>query len=100
MAHLRSLKIQIKSWLSAPDWRSHLPEIVSQVRHYMKLHVHRQELQAAFTGNVRFTKNFFLRAVPVFLKNPVMALNYYLFGVRPSQVASVRGERQHRLGSA
>ena len=27
------------------------PEIVSQVRHYMKLHVHRQELQAAFTGN-------------------------------------------------
>ena len=59
------------------------PEIVSQVRHYMKLHIHRQELQAAFTGNVRFTKNFFLRAVPVFLKNPVMALNYYLFGVRP-----------------
>ena len=46
------------------------PEIVSQVRHYMKLHVHRQELQAAFTGNVRFTKNFFLRAVPVFLKKP------------------------------
>jgi len=43
----------------------------------------RQELQAAFTGNVRFTKNFFLRAVPVFLKNPVMALNYYLLGVRP-----------------
>ena len=30
MAHLRSLKIQIKSWLSAPDWRGHLPEIVSQ----------------------------------------------------------------------
>ena len=30
MAHLRSLKIQIKTWLSAPDWRSHLPEIVSQ----------------------------------------------------------------------
>ena len=59
------------------------PEIVSQVRHYMKLHIHRQELQAAFTGNVRFTKNFFLRAVPVFLKNPVMALNYYLLGVRP-----------------
>ncbi|MFR0770304.1 MAG: hypothetical protein ACLSHO_12465 [Dysosmobacter sp.] len=60
------------------------PEIVSQVRHYMKLHVHRQELQAAFTGNVRFTKNFFLRAVPVFLKNPVMALNYYLLGCGPT----------------
>ena len=29
------------------------------------------------------SKNFFLRAVPVFLKNPAMALNYYLLGVRP-----------------
>ena len=59
------------------------PEIVSQVRHYMKLHVHRQELQASFTGNVRFTENFALRLIPVVLKNPVMALNYRLFGVRP-----------------
>ena len=59
------------------------PEIVSQVRHFMKLHINRQELQAAFTGNVRFTKNFALRLVPVVLKNPVMALNYRLHGVRP-----------------
>ena len=59
------------------------PEIVSQVRHYMKLHINRQELQAAFTGNVRFTENFALRLIPVVLKNPVMALNYRLFGVRP-----------------
>ena len=28
------------------------PEIVSQVRHYMKLHIHRQELQAAFNGKM------------------------------------------------
>ena len=40
-------------------------------------------LQAAFTGNVRFTENFALRLIPVVLKNPVMALNYRLFGVRP-----------------
>ncbi len=59
------------------------PEIVSQVRHFMKLHINRQELQAAFTGNVRFTENFALRLIPVVLKNPVMALNYRLFGVRP-----------------
>ena len=58
-------------------------EIVSQVRHFMKLHINRQELQAAFTGNVRFTENFALRLIPVVLKNPVMALNYRLFGVRP-----------------
>ena len=59
------------------------PEIVSQVRHFMKLHINRQELQAAFTGNVRFTRNVLLRAVPVALKNPVLALNYRMFGVRP-----------------
>ena len=59
------------------------PEIVSQVRHFMKLHINRQELQAAFTGNVRFTRNVLLRAVPVALKNPVMALNYRVLGVRP-----------------
>ena len=59
------------------------PEIVSQVRHFMKLHINRQELQAAFTGNVRFTRNALLRAVPVALKNPVMALNYRMLGVRP-----------------
>ena len=58
-------------------------EILSQVRHFMKLHVNRQELQAAFTGNVRFTRNRLLRIIPVFLKNPVMALNYRLLGVRP-----------------
>ena len=51
--------------------------------HFMKLHINRQELQAAFTGNVRFTENFALRLIPVVLKNPVMALNYRLFGVRP-----------------
>jgi hypothetical protein len=59
------------------------PEIVSQVRHFMKLHINRQELQAAFTRNVRFTQNPLLQSIPVFLKNPVMALNYHLHGVRP-----------------
>ncbi|MCI2056444.1 MAG: hypothetical protein LKJ86_04765 [Oscillibacter sp.] len=58
-------------------------EIVAQVRHYMKLHVNRQELRASFTGNVRFTQNRLLQIVPVFLKNPVMALNYRLLGVKP-----------------
>jgi len=58
-------------------------EVVSQVRHFMKLHINRQELQAAFTGNVRFTQNFALRLIPVVFKNPVMALNYRLLGVRP-----------------
>lgn len=58
-------------------------EILGQVRHYMKLHVNRQELRAAFTHNVRFQQNLLLQLVPVVLKNPVMALNYRLLGSRP-----------------
>ncbi len=59
------------------------PEILQQVHHYMRLHVNRQELQAAFTRNVRFTRNPLLQVVPAVLKNPVMALNYRMLGVRP-----------------
>ncbi len=46
------------------------PEIVSQVRHFMKLHINRQELQAAFTGNVRFTENFACGSFRSFSKIP------------------------------
>ncbi len=59
------------------------PEIVAQVRHYMKLHINRQELRASFTGNVRFTENRLLQLVPLFIKTPVMSLNYRLHAVVP-----------------
>ena len=59
------------------------PEVVTQVRHYMKLHINRQELRAAITGNVRFTNQPLLQAIPVFLKNPAMIWNYHWHGVRP-----------------
>ena len=94
-----AIPINLRSWFPSETLRNFIttvrpvvdpalgeytfPEIVSQVRHYLKLHINRQELRAAFTGNVRMTENFFLRAIPVVLKNPVMALNYYLLGVRP-----------------
>ncbi len=58
-------------------------EVAAQVRHYMKLHINRQELRAAFTGNVRFTRNPLLQVIPSFIKNPVMTANYHFFGVRP-----------------
>ncbi|MEA4814753.1 MAG: hypothetical protein VB112_07600 [Oscillospiraceae bacterium] len=58
-------------------------EIVLQVRHYMKLHINAQELRADFTRNVRFTKTPVLKIVPSFIKNPLMALSYWLVGVRP-----------------
>ena len=60
-----------------------LAEIVSQVHHYMHLHITRQEMQAVFTGNVHFTTNRILQLVPNVIKKPVMAFSYHLAGVRP-----------------
>ena len=59
------------------------PEIVDRVRSELRLHSDRHELRAGFTRNVRFTSHPVLQFVPLFLKNPVMALNYRLVGVRP-----------------
>lgn len=58
-------------------------EILSQVHHYLRLNINRQQMQAMLTGNVRFTTNKILRLVPVALKDPVMSLSYHLAGVRP-----------------
>ena len=59
------------------------PEIVAQVHHYLRLHATRQELRAMITGNVRVQSNRLLQLVPVFIKNPVILLNYRLRGTRP-----------------
>lgn len=58
-------------------------EILSQVHNYMKLHINRQEMQSAFTKNVWLTRNPLLRAIPLFLKTPIMAKSYKIQGVRP-----------------
>lgn len=58
-------------------------DILSQVRHYMRLHVNPQEMRALFTRNVRYTSNRFLQLIPRPLKNPLMAWNYRTRGVRP-----------------
>lgn len=58
-------------------------EIVNYVHNAMRLQINRQEMQATFTGNVRFTTNRFLQMIPIFLKNPIMSLAYHLTGVRP-----------------
>src|SRR5699024_10997658 len=58
-------------------------EILSQVHHYMRLHISRLEMQALLTGNVKFQTNPILQMIPLVLKNPVMALGYRLAGVRP-----------------
>ncbi|MBM6870920.1 hypothetical protein H7U37_05000 [Pseudoflavonifractor phocaeensis] len=58
-------------------------EILSQVRHYMRLHINRLEMRAMLTGNVKFQTNPLLQVIPLVLKNPVMALGYRMAGVRP-----------------
>ncbi len=80
---LRNFITTVRPYIDPALGEYTFPEIVDQVRHFMKLHVTRQELQSAFTGTVRFTQNPVLQLVPVFLKNPVMAINYRMHGVRP-----------------
>lgn len=58
-------------------------EILRQVHNYMKLHITHQEMQSTFTRNVRLTTNPFLRAIPLFLKTPILAKSYKIQGVRP-----------------
>lgn len=58
-------------------------EIIAYVHHYMRLHLNRQEMRATLTKNVRYTRNPLLQIIPLFLKNPIMALAYHWTGVRP-----------------
>ena len=58
-------------------------EIATYVHHYIRLHINRKEMQALLTGNVRFQTNPVLQVIPIWVKNPVMALSYRLAGCRP-----------------
>ena len=58
-------------------------EIATYVHHYLRLHINRKEMQALLTGNVRFQTNPVLQVIPIWVKNPVMALSYRLAGCRP-----------------
>ena len=60
-----------------------LDDLIRYVRHYMGLHLNRQEMRSTITGNVKFTRNRALQMVPLFIKKPVMAFSYWLVGVRP-----------------
>ena len=58
-------------------------EIVSQVHHYLRLNINRQQMQAELAGNVKFARNKLIQIVPVALKNPGIAFGYWMAGVRP-----------------
>ncbi len=55
-------------------------EILTQVSHYMALHINAKELGARFSANVAAEKNILLRIAPLFLKNPVMKFCYRFQG--------------------
>ncbi len=60
-----------------------LEDLIRYVHHFMGLSLNRPKMQAAITGNVRFTQNRFLQVIPLFLKKPIMAFSYWLVAVRP-----------------
>lgn len=60
-----------------------LAEIVSQVHHYMRLNINRQQMHANLAGFVQFQNNKLLQLIPGVLKNPVVDLSYTLVGTRP-----------------
>ena len=59
-----------------------LEETISAVRHYMGLMATEKQLNAKFTTNVLSVRNNFLRATPLFLKNPTLRLMFRLTGDR------------------
>ncbi len=58
-------------------------EIVSQVHHYLRLNINRQQMQAELAGNVKFARNKFIQIIPIALKKPGIAFGYWMAGVRP-----------------
>lgn len=60
-----------------------LEDLVRYVHHFMGMSLNRPEMRASITKNVAFTRNRFLKMIPLFLKKPVMAFSYWLLAVRP-----------------
>ena len=82
-ATLRNFIITVRPCIDPSLGQYIFEEILNYTTHYMRLVLDRHRSKAIFTGNVRFQKNRLLGILPVFLKNPIMALSYRLAGVRP-----------------
>ena len=82
-ATLRNFIITVRPCIDPSLGRYSFEEILNYTTHYMRLVLDQHRSRAVFTGNVRFQRNKLLGILPVFLKNPIMALSYRLAGVRP-----------------
>ena len=61
-----------------------LEEICRCVRHQMEMEITPKRMSARITTNVNTEKSVFVRALPLFIKNPIMKLIFSLFGDRKS----------------
>ena len=82
-ATLRNFIITIRPCIDPSLGEYPFEDVLNYTHHYMRMAQDRAQMRAAFTGNVRFQTNKLLGIIPVFLKNPIMALSYRLAGVRP-----------------
>ena len=80
---LRNFIITVQPWIDPSLGDYSFPEIVDLVHHYMRIHCNPKEMQAAFSRNVKFQNNKFLKIIPRILKDPVMSMSYKLKGTRP-----------------
>ncbi|NCE64367.1 hypothetical protein D1159_07135 [Pseudoflavonifractor sp. 524-17] len=80
---LRNFILTVRPCIDPTLGRYTFPELLAQVHHFMRLHINRQEMQALLTGNVRFQTNPVLQAIPIWVKNPIMALSYLVAGTWP-----------------
>lgn len=80
---LRNFIITIRPCIDPSLGEYPFEDVLNYTRHFMRLEQDRARMRASFTGNVRFQTNKLLGVIPVFLKNPIMALSYWLAGVRP-----------------
>ena len=80
---LRNFILTVQPWIDPSLGDYTLQEVAQRVRCYMRMYCTPQEMRAAFSQNVKFTKNPVLKLVPIFIKKPVMALSYRFRGTEP-----------------
>ncbi len=80
---MRNFILTVQPWIDPSLGDYSFEEVVSLVHHYMRIHCSPNEMRAAFSRNVRFQNNKFLKIVPRFLKNIIMTVSYKLKGTKP-----------------
>lgn len=81
---LRNFAMYVNPGIDSAMGEYTFEETLSIVHHYMRLETTEKKMNARMTVNVRDAKSPVLRAVPLFVKNPIMRLVYQFEGDRAS----------------